>query len=396
MGELSFNNILGEDEINLFIEDEDTTTEESVDETAAGDEPSDSEGKKNEKETTTEVDPEDLFEEGKKEKPESVGSEEKEKEGEEEDSTAENGGGTSPNNNFYSSIANAMAEDGIFPNLDEEALSNVVDAESLSDAIEKEIVARLDEKQQRIAKALDNGVEASDIRIYEGTLQKLSSIKEADLNAEDEKGEQLRYQLITQDYLNRGFSKEKADKMARRSIDAGNDIDDAKEALQNNREYFQDKYDALLKAAEEEAEADKAARKKQADKLKDSLLKDKTLMGDMEISSDLRKKAFDNIYKPVYRDTETGEYMTAIQRYEMEHRADFLKYVSLFYTLTDGFKDFESFTKGKVKKEVRKGLRELEQTLNSTRRNSDGSLKMVTNQKDDPESFIGKGFKLDI
>ena len=66
MGELSFNNILGEDEINLFIEDEDTTTEESVDETTAGDESSDSDGKKNEKETTTEVDPEDLFEEGKK------------------------------------------------------------------------------------------------------------------------------------------------------------------------------------------------------------------------------------------------------------------------------------------------------------------------------------------
>jgi hypothetical protein len=64
--------------------------------------------------------------------------------------------------------------------------------------------------------------------------------------------------------------------------------------------------------------------------------------------------------------------------------------------MTNGFKDFDSLTKGKVKKEVRKGLSELEKTLNGTKRNSDGSLKMVTSVTDDPESFITKGFKLDI
>jgi len=116
----------------------------------------------------------------------------------------------------------------------------------------------------------------------------------------------------------------------------------------------------------------------------------------MEISSDLRKKAFDNIAKPIYKDPETGEYLTALQKYEMEHRGDFLKYAGLIFTLTDGFKDFESFTKGKVKKEVRKGLRELEQTLNNTRRATDGSLRMVSGVNDDPESFISKGMKLDL
>ena len=80
----------------------------------------------------------------------------------------------------------------------------------------------------------------------------------------------------------------------------------------------------------------------------------------------------------------------------MEHRADFLKYVGLFYTLTNGFKDFDSLAKGKVKKELKKGLSELEKTLNGTSRNANGSLKMVTSVKDDPESYIGKGFKLDI
>jgi hypothetical protein len=199
-----------------------------------------------------------------------------------------------------------------------------------------------------------------------------------------------------QDYLNKGISREKADKMARRSIDAGTDIEDAKEALVSNKEFFQSKYNSLLKDAEREAEEDRAERQKQAEKLKDSILKDKQLLGDMELSSDVRKKVYENITRPVYKDPETGEYLTAIQKYEAEHRADFLKYVGLFYSLTDGFKDFKSFIKGEVKKEKKKGLRDLEQVLTNTKRNSDGSLKYVTSVKDDPESYMEHGFKLDL
>ena len=125
-------------------------------------------------------------------------------------------------------------------------------------------------------------------------------------------------------------------------------------------------------------------------------MEDKQLMGDMEISKDVRKKVFDTISRPVYKDPETGEYLTALQKYEMENHADFLKYVGLFMTLTNGFTDFKSFAKAEVKKEMRKGLRELEQTLNNTKRSSDGSLKMVTSATEDPDSYLGAGFKFDL
>lgn len=104
----------------------------------------------------------------------------------------------------------------------------------------------------------------------------------------------------------------------------------------------------------------------------------------------------DNIAKPVYKDPETGDMYTALQKYEMENRADFIKYVGTVFTLTNGFQDFDSFVKGKVAKEKKKGLRELEQTLTNTRRNTGGNLKLVTNAKTDPESFLGKGWDLDV
>ena len=192
------------------------------------------------------------------------------------------------------------------------------------------------------------------------------------------------------------MSADKAKKYTDRTINAGTDVEDAKEALQSNKEYFSGEYNRLLQEAQQQADEDKAERSKQAKQLQTSLLKDKNLFGDMEISNDIRKKAFETVSKPVYRDPETGDYLTALQKYEIEHRADFLKYTGLIFAMTNGFKDFDSFAKGKVKKEMRKGLRDLEKTLNNTSRTKDGNLRMVTNQKDDPDSFIGKGMKLDL
>ena len=387
--EEGFINILGADEIDTLFGTGETTEKETQEEGDQEMNETSENQKENNETTTTEVEGATLFEE--ESKPESVGSgkETKGKEG----SSTDTGGGTSPEN-FYSSIANAMAEDGIFPNLDEEMISKADSAEALSDLIEAEVNARLDEKQQRIAKALENGVEPSEVRSYEQALQFLGNIKETDLADETEKGESLRQRIIYQDFINKGYPQQRAEKLTRRSIEAGTDIEDAKDALQSNKDFFQDKYDELLKDAQESAEKEKENRRKQSEKLKDSLLKDKTLLGDMEISQDLRKKAFECVSKPIYKDADTGEYLTAVQKYEQEHPVEFIKYVGLFMALTNNFKDFDNLYKGKVKKEVKKGMRALEQTLNGTRRNSDGSLKMVTKASDDPESIIPSGFKL--
>ena len=392
---LSFDNILGEQEIEtLFTDPEDNDVQEEHKETEEEEvETPDSDDKKQkEKDNTTEdVDPENLFED---KAPESVGSG-KDNEGKEDTAPDNDADGTSPNN-FYSSIANACAVDGIFPNLDDETIKKAVDAESFSNLIEAEINARFDEKQKRISQARENGVEPNDIKKYESTLSYINTITDAAIAEESEKGEQLRYNLIYQDFINKGMTPDKAKKFTDRTVDAGTDVEDAKEALLSNKEFFTGAYNKMLQDAQQKADEEKAEREKNAKELEKTLMKDKQLFGDMEISNDIRKKAFDSVSKPVYKDPETGDYMTAIQKYESEHRAEFLKYTGLIFAMTNGFKDFDSFAKGKVRKEVKKGLRELEQTLNNTRRNNDGSLRMVTNQKDDPNSFISKGMKLDL
>ena len=385
--ELSLDNILGAEEIeNLFVEDDETQDTPP----ANGEPPKKEEEPSKDKEETTEVvDVDNLF----TDTPESVGSG-KENTEEKEDTTPK-GDGTSPKN-FYSSIAKALKEEGIFPDLEDDSLTKVKDPEDFRDLIDQQIKASLDERQKRIDEALNAGVEPTEIRKYENTINFLDSIKEENISDEGDKGEKLRKDLIYQDFINRGYSKERATREVQKSFNAGTDIDDAKEALKSNIDFFRDKYDELVNDAKSEAEQEERERKEQAEKLKSSILNDKDVFGDLSVDKSTRQKIYDNIAKPVYKDPETGEYFTAIQKYEMENRTDFLKNIGLLFTLTNGFKNLDGLVKGKVKKEVKKGLRELEHTLNNTARTSDGNLKFVSGVDEDPESFIGKGWNLDV
>lgn len=376
---LNIDNIMTGDEIeNLFVDEEKASVEPE-------DKSIDTEGKETNK--VTEVNPESLF----SDTPESVGNEDDNTEIKE--STSSDKEGTS--SKFYSSIAQALAEEGILPDLDKEAIDKIASPEDFASAIESAITSKFDERQKRVDAALNLGIEASEVQKYEGTINYLSSVKEDDITAEGEKGESLRRQLIYQDFLNRNYSKERAEREVQKSLNAGTDIEDAKEALKSNIEHFESKYDQLIKDAKQEEDKFLAKRKEEAESLKKSILEDDKLFGDIKVDKTTRQKIFDNISKPIYKN-ESGELFTAIQKYEMENRNDFMKNLGLIFTLTNGFQSLDALVKDKVTREVKKGLKTLESTLNNTTRDSDGNLKFVTSVEENPESFIKKGWDLDV
>lgn len=375
---LSPENLLSENEIeNLFSE------EAPKEEKKEGEEP---EQKKEEKNTVTE-EPDFITED-----PESVGNEEK------EDKTS----GKTPSDtenessSIYSSFAEALLEEGVLLDVDEETVKNAKTAEDFKNIIEMQIKNGLDERQKRIDEALENNVEPSDIRNYENTISYLRGIKEEDVTEESEKGEELRKKLIYQDYVNNGFSKERALRELKKSIDSGSDVEDAKEALQNNIEHFENEYKNVLESAKKEKEEFEEQRKKQVEELKESILNTDKFFDEMQIDKSIRQKAFDNLMKPVYKDKETGNMITAIQKYEKENKSDFLKNLAFIFTLTDGFKNLDGLVKDKVQKEKKKGFAELERVINSTSRNSDGSLKFATGVNSDNGFLNERKFDFDV
>ena len=202
--------------------------------------------------------------------------------------------------------------------------------------------------------------------------------------------------MIFQDFINRGYSKERATREVQKSLNTGTDIEDAKEALQSNLDYFTEEYEDLINDAKEAQKAADAAKAAQMENLKTTILSADKTFTDIQINQATRQKIFDNIAKPVYTDEKTGEKLTAIQKYERDNRVDFLKNISMVFTLTDGFKNFDGLIKNKVRKELNKGIKELEHTINNTSRTTNGSLNFVSGASEDNESFIGKGWSLDV
>lgn len=375
MEELDLDNILSGDEIATLFEEPPKK------------EPKE-EPKEEKKEETTDFDEENPFGTSQKE---SVGSEDEDIQG--KGDTDNNGVSSSPKNkNFYSSITDALVVDGIFPDLDKETIQNVKTPEDFQKIIEEQINARFTEKEKRINEALNNKVEPSVVQQYESTIDYLNNINDDSLSTEDEEGENLRRQLIYNDYLNRGFSKTRAEKMVNDAIENGTDIDDAKDALQGVKDFYNNKYKEILDSAKENEEKLAKERTKQSENLKKSIMEDKNLYGDVDVDKATRTKIYDFITKPIHKDS-NGNYMTALQKYQSENTIEAMKNFAICYTLTNGFKDWSKLGSKQAKKEVKKGLANLEKVINSTSRNNDGSLGFVSF---DESSYLGQGMQLDI
>lgn len=382
--EFDESSILSEDEVAALFTDSDT--EQQDDGSTQAPPKTKSEDEQNNKENTAEeettVDVEHLFDPN----PESVG-------GNEDNQGKKENAPLSKSIPPPSSLAKALKEDGIFPNLEDSDIENVKDWEGFSTLVDKVVEARFDERQKRIDEALNNGVEPNVIQQYENTLQQLDSITEAHVTAETEQGENLRKNILMRDYLNKGFAQARAQREVERSFSAGTDVEDAKEALESIKQTMRAQYQGVLDEARAQEEEVKKARQQEASELRKGLLEGKEVFGDLEVDKAMRQKALDAIIKPVYQDPKTGDKFTAIQQYEREHRVDFLKKLGIVWAMTDGFKNLEGLVKGKVRKEVGKGMRALEETLNNTQRKNDGSLDFVSGANDS-ESFLG--FTVDI
>ena len=310
-----------------------------------------------------------------------------------EDASFDNSQASSPK--FFSSIAETFADEGILPNLDKETIENIKTPEDFRKAIDEYIQSELTEQQRRVAEALDNNVPPDAIRWYENTMASLNNITPDMLKEEGDEGEALRTQVLYQDYLNRGFSQARAEKEVKKSLDNGTDIEDAEEAMASLKSFYQRQYQFYLENARQQQEVEQSKRNAAAVNFRNKIMDEKTkFFGDTEVDKSTRQQIYDNISKPVYKDPETGEFLTALQRYEREHTDDFIMNVGTLYTLTNGFKDLSRLTQGKVKKEIKKSLRDLESRINNTTRDTSGNLKFTSGTGGN--SYFGKGLKLDI
>ena len=306
----------------------------------------------------------------------------------------QNGGGSSTQTNVISSFAKAMREDGYLQNLKDEDFNSINDAHSMAEAIKKEVEAQLTQEQLRIKQALDGGVDAKEISQYHTAIENLNSITDDIVVADTEQSKNLRMNLIYKDYLNKGISEEKAKTLTLRSVEAGTDKEDAKDALQANKEYFQKKYDDLLKGAEDKQKADQTRIEKQAKELKNVLLDNEEVFKGFKMDAKTRQKAYDAVTKPVF-ETQDGRQLTAVQRFAEEHPVEFRKALGTYFVLTNGFQGIGDLLNKEVRKQVQSKLSKFDENLYS--RPSGGNMSYMEGDRGGAgsESLLDGGWLLD-
>ena len=375
---IGLDNLLGAEEVEKMFSDNAIQEEETNPENNAGEETPESR-ESNETEETAEVDFSDLL----GNQPESVGSEEN-TEGNRGASKSSKGQG-SPQINLFSSIAKAVRDEGVFPDLSDDAISAVKDAATLKKLFDDQISNMFTEEQRRIKSAIEGGATTDEMQQYQNALNLSQFLADrntlATLNKEDEEGEQLRKRVMYQDYINRGFKHERAVKMIQKSFDDGTDLDDAQEAYNSCKEFYKQQVDDFQQEMEERQQAQKDQEQKQFSNLKKHILDTESFYDGVKVDTQTRQKAYDLITKPIYKDKD-GNYINALQKYQREHPMEYMENVALLFALTDEFKNVNKLTQRKVQQGIKKGFEEVASVLNSTRRNGDGTLNLANSAPD--------------
>lgn len=273
--------------------------------------------------------------------------------------------------NISSSIALTLADNGVLQTLDSERLNKIKTTEDLIEAFREDLRNQQDEQQKRITDALNAGVEPNKIQQYEQILSTLEGINEETIESEGKQFENYRKNIIYQDYINKGFEEDDAKEMVERSINSGNDIEDAKKALASCKKFYKKEYDNLVLENKKEFEKNEREQKKRIEELKTSIIDDDEFYDSLDVSKTLRNKIFDVATKPIKQ--EDGSRITELQKYMKDNPNESLKMISTLYVITDGFKKFDGIFKGAVKKKVRESTKNLERLLTQSPM-IDGSL----------------------
>lgn len=327
----------------------------------------------------------DTTEENVLEDPEGVGDE-----SQEDGKPTSQEEGTSPN--FYASIASSLKADGILNLLDDTDFENINDATSLASLFQKQIDSMLDDNQRRIKQVLEYGIPVDQVRKYENAISYLDSITEEDIKAETQDSEQLRGNILVQDYMNKGFSQERANREAKKSFDAGTDIEDALEALKEVKEFYKKEYQTLIETTKAEKEALLAKEKEDSKKLEKLFLETEEPIKGLKLTPSERKKILNQYTTFVDKDGNVP--MNAIQKYAKENPVEYQYNINLLYYLTDGFKDIGKVVQKQVKKQTKSALSDLERKLRNPANNV-GSGGLDFGNDTSPDSYKGLTVVLD-
>ena len=278
---------------------------------------------------------------------------------EEDDIKDENNNNSSSDESFspVTSLASSLFEEGVLASMTEEEVKNIKSGTDLINAIKKQIkeneFADLSDEEKDYLDAIRKGVPVEDYIKSKEAYDSYSSIDDEDLESEENKN--LRFQLIKNSFLLKGIDAEKAEKLTKRTFDTGEDIEDAKTALEELKNYEKSNIENLKAEKEKERQA---VIKKQAEEfntIKNLVNTTEEVIPGLRVDDNTKKEVERLITKPFTKDS-NGNQVNEVIGKMIEDKNYFVK-LHYLHHLTEGFTKFDKLV-NKAKTQAVKSLEE--------------------------------------
>jgi hypothetical protein len=255
------------------------------------------------------------------------------------------------------SLASSLFEEGVLANLTEEEVKGIKTGEDLINAVKKQIkeneFSDLTDEQKEYLDAIRKGVSLEEFAKSKESYDSYNAIADDDVEAEENKD--LRFQLIKNSFLLKGFDDDKAEKLTKRAFDTGDDIDDAKTALLELKDYEKGNIENLKKEKELERKQLIEAQAKEYNMIKNYINTSEEIIPGIKINDDAKKNIERLISKPYTKD-KNGNQVNEVVGKMIEDKEYFVK-LHYIHHITDGFKNFDKLV-SKAKSQAVKSLEE--------------------------------------
>ena len=241
--------------------------------------------------------------------------------------------------------------------------------------ITKNELSDLNETQRKYLQDLRDGIPEETIKQEIVQTSQLDSITDEMVQNDA----QLRQRIIYNDFINRGYSEEKAMKYLQRSIDLKEDLTDAQEALESIKQFTKDKFEAEKQKHVDAKKKAEAAETKRIENIKKKIKDTDEIIKGFKISDNIKEQVEKNMFDIVGQNDE-GADENALMKYARENKEDFELKLYYLYTITKGFQNFDVIEKSKNSKVIS----DLEKAMRSNTRIKDNGDPIY---RQDPDSY---------
>lgn len=284
---------------------------------------------------------------------------------------------SSSNPNLFNSLATLLYEKGLLSS----AESDITSEEDFVNLFNSEVDTQVEHKLvEKIGKdAYESLIKGVPLAKIENDTQSMNNLEQIDEELLTENVE-LRHRVIFQDFINRGYSEDRATKMLQRVIDSEKDLEDSLDALESIKEFRKTQIDAENQQIIKQQEDAKKAEEKRLNDMKNHIKETNEVIKGFKITDAVKQKIEKNMFDVVDYNPQTGISENNLLKYRRENPQDFDFKLYYLFTITDGFKNFDSV----VKNTKSTALQDLERAMRSnTKINDPGSPAYLQ----DPDSY---------